>query len=205
MVYAQSTDNGSTSKFDRIIRDLTETGLSICDDFVPPIIVSSMAREARTLHQQGEFRHARVGRGASMQLRPEIRNDRVLWIDTEKPTAIQLPYLLDLETLRREINRSLYLGLFEFEAHFALYPPGASYDIHFDRFIGSLERVVTCILYLNDGWDHQDGGVLKIYEGNEPSTLPLPMEVLPVGGAWSPSSANSSHTRYWRLLASVSA
>ncbi|ATX81304.1 SM-20-related protein [Mariprofundus ferrinatatus] len=182
MAHALSTDNGSSSKFDRIVADLHETGFSICDGFVSPLQVSNMALEAKKQYKKGAFRHARVGRGASMQLRPEIRNDRVLWLDSEKPGAALLPYFLDLETLRKEINRNLYMGLFEFEGHFALYPPGASYDIHFDRFIGTMERVVTCILYLNDNWQPDEGGALKVYEGTEPSNLPLPMEVIPQGG-----------------------
>lgn len=182
MAVLLSADSGSPNKFDRIVADLAKTGFSICDDFVSPLLASNMAHEARSRNSEGEFRHARIGRGTSMQLRPEIRNDRVLWVDCEKPGAILLPYFLDLETLRKEINRSLFLGLFEFEGHFALYPPGAFYDIHYDRFIGSMERVVTCILYLNDNWQPEDGGALKIYEGTEPSDLPLPLEVLPRAG-----------------------
>ncbi len=45
-----------------------------------------------------------------------------------------------------------------------------------------MERVVSCILYLNQDWQPEDGGALKIYAGNELSTLPLPMQVLPQGG-----------------------
>lgn len=182
MAQVLSPDNGSINKFDRIVADLRETGLSICDDFISPLLINTMALEARQLWHDGAFRHARVGKGASMQLNPEVRNDRVLWLNTEKPGAVQLPYFLDMETLRKEINRNLFLGLFEFEAHFALYPPGSSYDIHYDRFIGSLDRIVTCILYLNSNWQHEDGGALNIHLGNEPSKLKLPMQVLPQSG-----------------------
>ncbi|PJA32218.1 MAG: 2OG-Fe(II) oxygenase [Zetaproteobacteria bacterium CG_4_9_14_3_um_filter_53_7] len=182
MVQTLTTDNGSSNKFDRIVSDLAETGLSICDDFISPLLVSSLALEIRELWQEGEFRHARVGKGASLQLRPEIRNDRIHWLDTENPSSVQQPYFLELETLRNYINRALFMGLFEFEGHFTLYPPGASYDVHYDRFIGSLERVVTCILYLNHDWQNEDGGALKIHAGSEPTTLPLPMQVLPQGG-----------------------
>lgn len=176
------TDDGSSNKFDRIVADLAETGLSICDHFVSPLLVSAIAQEARELWEAGAFRHARVGRGPSLQLRPEVRNDRIHWLESENPTAVQLPYFLDLETLRQYINRHLYLGLFEYEGHFALYPPGACYDTHYDRFIGAMERVVTCILYLNHDWQDDDGGALEIYPGQQPSTLPLPMQVLPKGG-----------------------
>ena len=182
MIQPLYADRGSTNKFDRIVADLCETGLSVYDDFIPPQLVNSLALEARTLQQAGAFRHARIGRGASMQLRPEVRNDHIHWLGPEKPTAIQHPYFLDLETLRQYINRSLYMGLFEYEGHFALYPPGTLYGIHYDRFIGALERVVTCILYLNHDWQTADGGALTIHPGVDASTLPLPMQVLPQGG-----------------------
>jgi len=182
MIQPLYADNGSTNKFDCIVEDLSKTGLSVYDNFIPPLLVTGMAQEAGELWAQGAFRHARVGRGASMQLRPEIRNDRIHWLDPESPTAIQRPYFLDLETLRQHINRNLYMGLFAYEGHFALYPPGASYGIHYDRFIGALERVVTCILYLNHDWQDEDGGALNIHAGTEPSTLQLPMQVLPLGG-----------------------
>ena len=182
MVHPLIAENGSPSKFDRIVAELTETGFSVCDDFISPLLVNSLAHEARDLWQQGDFRQARVGKGASLQVRPEIRNDNICWLDAENPTAIQRPYLNELETLRHHINRKLFLGLFEFEGHFALYPPGSFYNIHYDRFIGALERMVTCILYLNHEWTSDDGGALKVHEGTTTSALPLPLQVLPQGG-----------------------
>ncbi len=176
------SESEQTNKFERIINDLTISGLSICDDFISPLLVSNLSLEARTMHHNGEFRHARVGKGSSLQLRQEIRNDHIHWLDPENPSAIQQPYFQQLETLRQQINSHLFLGLFEFEGHYALYPPGASYKMHYDRFIGAHQRVVTAILYLNQDWQDKDGGCLKIYEGTEPSQLQLPMEVLPLGG-----------------------
>ncbi len=176
------SESEQTNKFDRIITDLTTTGLSICDDFISPLLVSNLSREARTMHHNGDFRHARIGKGASLQLREEVRNDHIHWLDPENPSALQQRYFRELETLRMQINSHLFLGLFEYEGHYALYPPGASYKMHYDRFIGAHQRVVTAILYLNQDWQAEDGGCLKIYEGSEPSTLPLPMEVLPLGG-----------------------
>jgi len=175
-------DRGSSNKFERIVNDLSNTGLSICDDFISPLLVSNLAFEARSLWQEGAFRQARVGKGSSMQLLSEVRNDQIHWLDPESPSAVQRPYFLDLETLRNYINRHLFLGLFEYEGHFALYPPGASYKIHYDRFIGAHHRIVSCILYLNQDWTAENGGALKVHSGNTASCLNLPMEVLPLGG-----------------------
>jgi len=182
MDYALYDDSGSSNKFERIVNDLSNTGLSICDDFISPLLVSNLALEARALWQEGAFRQARVGKGASMQLLSEVRNDHIHWLDPESPSAVQRPYFLDLETLRNDINRHLFLGLFEYEGHFALYPPGASYKMHYDRFIGAHHRIVSCILYLNQDWTAENGGALKIHQGSTASCLNLPMEVLPLGG-----------------------
>lgn len=170
------------NKFDVIVNDLNNTGLSIYDDFISPLLVHNLAHEAKLLWAEGAFKQARVGKGAAMQLRSEIRNDCICWLNPENPSAVQRPYCQDLETLRHHINRHMFLGLFEYEGHFALYPPGASYKLHYDRFIGAHQRVVSCILYLNHAWSAADGGALKIHAPNTNSNLDLPIEVLPQAG-----------------------
>jgi SM-20-related protein len=68
------------------------------------------------------------------------------------------------------LNRELQLGLFELEAHFAAYPPGAFYRRHRDQQTGSNIRVVSCVLYLNSDWKGaDDGGQLRLYLDSEQS------------------------------------
>ena len=69
------------------------------------------------------------------------------------------------ETLRLELNRELQLGLLDFECHFAVYPPGAFYRRHLDRFATDDRRTLSCVLYLNDAWSAQDGGALRLHLG----------------------------------------
>ena len=98
-----------------------------------------------------------------------------------------------MDTLRGELNRQLFLGLEDFECHFALYEPGAFYQKHVDRFRDDDRRAVSAVLYLNEEWLAEQGGALRLYpEGVEPrDVLPqlgtlavflsanLPHEVLP--------------------------
>ncbi len=126
--------------------------------------------EARRLRQecqdacdQGEFRQAGVGRGGATAVRPEIRGDRVLWLQPGEAAAGQTAYLDRLETLRLALNRRFFLGLLDFEGHFAIYPEGGFYKPHLDRHAGSRERQVTAILYLNPDWQAGDGGELKLW------------------------------------------
>jgi SM-20-related protein len=78
------------------------------------------------------------------------------------------------------INRELFLGLFDFEGHMAIYPPGSFYRKHLDQFQDVAQRKVSAILYLNDGWQAEDGGQLRIYL--EESADSDSIDVLPRGG-----------------------
>jgi SM-20-related protein len=119
--------------------------------------------ECAARHQLGDFRRAGVGRGETLQVREDIRRDEVMWLETGEASVHQNIYLAGLETLRLALNQRFFLGLFDYEGHFAIYPEGAFYKAHLDRHAGTSDRIVTIILYLNDGWKTGDGGELKIW------------------------------------------
>ena len=119
--------------------------------------------ESRAAWEEGEFRRAGVGRGKNLVIREDVRTDHVMWLRDEDITACQQRYLDKLEELRIALNRSLYLGLMDFEGHFAVYPEGGFYKQHLDRHRDTSDRIVTVILYLNPGWQPGDGGELKIW------------------------------------------
>lgn len=156
-----------TPGLDAAVDELLERGWSRRPDLVAPSLVDALEAEARDAFAAGEFRHARVGRGADARLVPEIRSDRVRWIDPLAPSQSQDEYLRLMEALRLRLNRELQLGLFEFEGHLAIYPPGSFYLRHLDRTRGTPLRMVTCITYLNRGWSERDGGALRLYLGDE--------------------------------------
>jgi SM-20-related protein len=174
-----------------IAATLAEQGWCVTDDFVAPLLVSQLRHEARERWQEGEFCRAGVGRGAGLELRPEVRTDRVLWLDPADLTGAQGVFRDALESVRLAVNQAMYLGLHELEAHFAVYPPGAYYRRHLDQFRGLGGRRLSCILYLNDAWTPADGGALRVYtapmdgvDGASPEAAAAGdyVEVLPLGG-----------------------
>lgn len=148
-----------------IVERLADPGWAVVQGFLPAVETDQLARECRRLWEDGQFRHAGVGTGAGRRIRSEVRSDRVLWLTADVTSAAVRRYLERIETLRREINRALYLGLFEFEAHLTVYPPGAYYRRHLDRFRTAPQRTVSAILYLNRHWTPEDGGQLRIELG----------------------------------------
>ena len=85
--------------------------------------------------------------------------------------------LAALEALRIAVNRELTLGLWRYEGHYALYPPGARYARHVDRFRDDDARVLSVVLYLNRDWHADEGGALRIGRRAGPAR-----DVLPAGG-----------------------
>lgn len=151
----------------RIATALGDSGWSVEDGFLPAAVIGELADEARAAWRSGDFRPAGVGCGAERRLNSQTRTDRIKWLNPAEASASQRAYLLALEALRLAINRTLYLGLLDYEGHLAVYPPGSFYRKHVDRFRGVGRRVVTVILYLNAGWQKDDGGQLRIYTAGE--------------------------------------
>lgn len=143
--------------------DLAGKGWSLREHYLDPASVAELAGECRSLWRQNEFHDAGIGQGDALLVRPEIRSDQVLWLDETRLTPAQRRYFDRLEALRLAANRELQLGLFDFEGHFAVYPPHSFYGRHVDCFQGSNQRALTCILYLNSEWNKEDGGQLRLY------------------------------------------
>ncbi|CAN1605759.1 2OG-Fe(II) oxygenase [Pseudomonas mediterranea] len=176
----------------RIVDDLAERGWSLQNIFLPDALTRALAAECRQRAAEGELAPAAVGRGLSSEIREGIRGDRIQWIEPGQAEACDR-YLGLMDSLREALNRGLFLGLEDFESHFALYPPGAFYLKHVDRFRDDDRRMVSAVVYLNDGWLPEHGGQLRMYleEGREQDVVPtggclvvflsgnIPHEVLP--------------------------
>jgi SM-20-related protein len=139
------------------------SGLAAQPRFLSAAEVDALRADCEALRRAGALRPARVGSAASATLRREVRGDLIAWIDAAGATTAQRRFLERMEALRSEINRRTYRGLFDFECHFAVYPPGSGYARHFDRFRDGGRRVVSCVAYLNEGWRAEDGGTLRVY------------------------------------------
>ena len=137
----------------------------------------SLGRDARELDAAGKFRAAGIGRDAHRALQRAIRGDRIAWLDEADAASAAGCALQALSTLRVALNATLYLGLFSFEGHYAIYPRGALYRRHRDRFQGDDTRVLSSVLYLNQDWTASEGGSLRIHLDDEGWR-----DVPPVGG-----------------------
>jgi len=151
------------------VASLEHDGFAVVSDFLASDAACVLRTHALARDAEGAFRRAGVGRGDSTAERPDIRSDRILWLDDASPAVAERPLLAALASLRERINAALYLGLWDYEAHYAIYPPGAFYARHRDRFADdspdNASRIVSFVIYLNEGWRSEDGGALRLHLG----------------------------------------
>lgn len=153
----------SVEKLNLAIDQLSDAGYFIWDDFVSNEEVKKLVSIANQGNQSGDFKKAGIGKQALFQLDKSIRGDYIKWLDRSNHNTSVLQFLDKIEVLKNSLNETCYLGLKDFETHFAIYPENTFYKKHVDRFQQNAHRVISFVLYLNDDWQKGDGGELAIY------------------------------------------
>lgn len=181
-----------TSPLDELVTALAGPGWCVMPGFLAPEEVDGLRQECRQAFAAGAFHAAGVGSGQA-QVRNEIRGDHVCWVEEADAGPALQAVLARLEALRQRVNQDLFLGLFDVELHFAVYPPGAGYQRHLDRFRDDDRRALTVILYLNQDWGPEDGGQLRFWPEEDGEAL----EIIPAGG----TLVSFLSERFWHEVA----
>jgi len=151
-----------------IARTLYEKGYAIIEPFITYELGNSLLNEFQNTPLD-KFKKAGIGRHKDFNVNSNIRTDQIYWLENNN-LAIR-EYFNLLEKVRLAVNETLFLGLFDFECHFAYYPIDSFYQKHIDAFQGSSVRVLSSILYLNPDWQNGDGGELKLYAPKDSAVL----------------------------------
>ena len=174
---------------DDLIATLATKGYAVLNQAILADLTMQLRNQAYALQKNGVMRRATTGKNSTDENREadtpsSLRGDFTYWLENTDNNSssesityknITAAYLQHMETLRLLLNQTLFLGLFDFETHFAIYPAGAGYSKHLDRFHQSAtfqngttpaentQRKISVILYLNKDWQAQDGGQLRLY------------------------------------------
>ena len=158
-----------------LIHELIEKGWFHQENFMDDDFCFELLNQAQNL----DWIKARVGTGAKRLENNQIRNDSIYWIEETSETPLQRKYLSQMKDLMDLINRELYLGLKEFECHFAHYTTGGFYKKHLDQHQGSIKRSLSTIFYLNGPGS---GGELIIY--NKVDSEKIDVKIKPRAGSF---------------------
>jgi SM-20-related protein len=124
---------------DDLSESLRAEGIAVRDGFLSASQVRELIECSAARRDRGEFVHARIGAGGSLQRRADIRGDSICWLE-----APLLPAEHALFELMENTRRRLNLG----------------YTRHIDQPRGCASRRLSSIVYLNEDWREADGGML---------------------------------------------
>ncbi|EOA8954833.1 2OG-Fe(II) oxygenase [Vibrio harveyi] len=152
----------------KLIDALSTHGYYIWDDFISQEEVAEL-RDCIP----DDWKKARIGRNDDVTRIETIRSDKIQWLKRDMGTPVA-SFLDKMEEIRLEANRHFFLGLFEYEAHFAKYEKGDFYQKHLDCFKGNENRRLTTVFYMNESWSEEDAGELVVYDLNDNKIATIP-------------------------------
>lgn len=165
---------------DTLADGLSEHGwmaLDVGDRLGTPLL-AALASEVAVLDRSDAMKKAGIGRGNDLTRDRSVRRDRIAWL--QGVTAPQAALFDFFDSMLTGLNQRLFLGLRRFEAHYATYHPGDFYKKHLDSFQGRASRVISLVLYLNEGWQPEFGGALQVF--NRENDNEACAQVLPEAG-----------------------
>lgn len=152
---------------EELLDQLENKGYFIWDNFLESHTTKAISESWNEKIQNAELKKAGIGRADNYQVDAGERGDFIFWISKENTDEFVKTYLEKIEALITDLNRSFFLGIRDYECHFALYPVGTRYARHVDRHRSGSSRIVSFVFYLNENWHTEDGGHLCIYENDE--------------------------------------
>ncbi|STX27822.1 SM-20-like protein [Legionella beliardensis] len=144
-----------------LLDQLCEQGFHISDHFLDEQTALILRNTALELAANHQFQAAKIGNQAHAAANNTIRSDKIFWLDEQSPNIT--PFWQVITQIKTLLNQQLYLGLEEFETHFALYQAGSFYRKHIDQFRSKHTRQVSFVYYLNPNWQDNFGGHLTLY------------------------------------------
>lgn len=167
--------------FETLIDGILTDGYGVADNFLTPDEVAALAKRLHERRKAGQFRVAGIG-NQQVTVENTIRGDEILWVDETTATPDEAAFLNRINGFVQYVNQTCYLGLREYEFHYALYPIGTFYKRHLDQFRSDSRRKLSVVCYLNTDWQETDGGQLALYVPNSGEETEQQITIAPVGG-----------------------
>lgn len=111
------------------------------------------------------FKVAGIGALHDFRVEKSVRSDEIYWLDPRRDPEVEGFFSL-AEAVKANLNRLCFLSISGSEFHFAHYPPGSFYKKHIDQFDARSNRLISMVCYINEFWEPEHGGELRLYRGD---------------------------------------
>ena len=150
--------------YNNLVEAIYSNSFHIMDNLLPANVFEGLRDCALQLTDDNRFQTARIGNQAKTARNQDIRRDSIFWLDEDSGNPAVLAYLAAMKEIASALNQQLFMGLVNFESHFALYQPGSFYKKHVDQFHNTQDRKISSVFYLNADWNASFGGELILYD-----------------------------------------
>jgi len=149
--------------FNTLIETFIENEIGITENFLNKTLASKLRANLLNLYSQNKLRAAGTGNGAVALQDKSIRSDMIYWLDRKNNNEDETAFFDLMDNFVSHLNSTCYTGITGYEFHYTLYEKGSFYKKHIDQFANNKSRQYSMILYLNEDWQPEDGGELRIH------------------------------------------
>ncbi len=158
-------------RFEALVEGLIQNEFGLSDQLFSPTLISALRQNLLSHYQAGRMHPAGIGKKFDYQRNAQVRGDLIRWMDHESTDAAEIIFLQTVRDFYHYLNASCYTGINDFEFHYAYYEEGSFFKRHRDQFRSDRGRVLSFVLYLNDGWEESHGGKVSLYLDKGPVHL----------------------------------
>lgn len=152
--------------FNTLIDSFTSGRVGIADDFLNRSLALHLKNNLTALYQRNSMKSAGTGNDTLVAHNLLVRSDKIYRLDRAHNDPYENDFFDLMDCFVSYVNRTCYTGITGYEFHYALYEKGSFYKKHLDQFQNNGSRQYSMIMYLNVGWEKNDGGELRIYHQN---------------------------------------
>jgi len=163
------------NQFEILIQGLIDDNYGCCNDFIQPSTVLGLRANIQSLSKSGNMKAAGLGNKKGFQKDKKIRGDKINWIEEHSIDAFEMIYLKKIGKFIDHLNKTCFTSIKSFESHYSTYEKRSFYKRHIDQFKNEKGRKYSIVLYLNQDWKEEDGGILSLYPkgGEQKNISPL--------------------------------
>jgi SM-20-related protein len=164
-------------QFEGLIDGLISDDFGCCDNFLSPSIVTGLNNNLKHLNDAGKLKPSGIGNKENFHQDKNVRSDQIHWLDDKSINQFEMLFTEKVGKFMDHLNSTCYTSLKSFESHYAAYEKKSHYKRHIDQFKNEHGRKFSVVLYLNQDWKEEDGGLLSLYR-----TAKEQMNISPLGG-----------------------
>ena len=152
-----------TEHFELLIQGLITQGYGCVNDFLNVDTILGLRDNINAFSKINHMKSAGFGNKDKHLENSEVRGDKILWLEDLSTDQFELIFTSKIMRFIQYLNQTCYTSIKNFEAHYASYGRNRFYKRHLDQFKDDTGRQYSFILYLNDLWQPEDGGILSLY------------------------------------------